>query len=54
MSDKWNPDKVKEKDNAILIAALKHLGVEAAASGRNDMVVKDKKVITSIFFVKFL
>jgi len=44
MGEELNPDKVKEANNSILINALKSLRVEATTSGRNDMVVRDKKV----------
>ena len=40
-----SPDKVKQNDNEILIAALKNFGVEAQASGRNDLVILDNKKV---------
>ena len=47
-----SPDKVKQQNNDVLISALKHLGVEAQASGRNDLVIHDNKKVISIELLK--
>ena len=44
MSKELSPDKVKEQNNRVLISALTSLGIEATASGRNDLVIGEKKV----------
>jgi len=48
MEMEHSPDKVKQQDNEILISALKTLGVEAQASGRNDLVILDNKKVNSL------
>ncbi len=44
MAQDLDPDKVKHQNNTILLSTLKRFGIEAQASGRNDLVVNDKKV----------
>jgi lipoate-protein ligase A len=50
MAKELSPDKVKAQNNSILIAALKSLGIEATASGRNDLVIGEKKVLLCSYY----
>lgn len=42
-------DDIKAMNNHLLISALKHLGVHAEASGRNDILVTGRKVSGSAY-----
>ena len=39
----------KERNNSIIIGALRNLGIEATASGRNDLIVDERKFSGSAF-----
>lgn len=42
----------KTMNNEVLLSAMRELGVEGEASGRNDLVVDDKKVSGSAYKLK--
>lgn len=48
----FNPDVQKESNNNFIVSALKKLSIDAMASGRNDILVGEKKISGAAFQVQ--